>query len=284
MRYVKSAIGSDLAALGAPCVYDAEAVYALRELARRRLFGQPMSKADSGRLIDDEVGLARGCAAVLAVSETERQLFMAAGVEDVYVLGHAVVPQPTSCPFERRRSVLFVGAFSGDSPNEDAVSYLCRDILPSLRDVAGCHAPITVAGCRIPDRLKQFGDPSISWRSDVDDLTPLYDDARVFIAPTRFAAGISLKVIEAASRGVPIVCTPLVAGQLGWDTGVELLAPEDPAGLAHAVGSLYSSSETWLRLREAALRRVRSDYSFSRFRAALQRALEVSNGAHARDR
>src|SRR4029077_19742709 len=29
MQYVKAAVGSDLSALGAPCVYDAEAIYAL---------------------------------------------------------------------------------------------------------------------------------------------------------------------------------------------------------------------------------------------------------------
>ena len=61
-----------------------------------------------------------------------------------------------------------------------------------------------------------FGDPTVTWHSDVDDLTPLYEDARVFVAPTRYSAGISLKVIEAAARGVPIVCTPLVSRQLGW--------------------------------------------------------------------
>ena len=75
----------------------------------------------------------------------------------------------------------------------------------------------------------------MSWHSDVDDLTPLYDDARVFVAPTRYSAGISLKVIEAAARGVPIVCTPLVARQLGWISGEELLTAETPAEFACAV-------------------------------------------------
>ena len=104
MQYVKAAVGSDLSALGAPCVYDAEAIYALRETGRRRLTGQPMAEADSRALIDDELGLARGCAAVLAVSEAERQLFAAAGIQNVSVVSHAVEPRPTPSPFERRRS------------------------------------------------------------------------------------------------------------------------------------------------------------------------------------
>ncbi len=82
MQYVKAIVGSDLSALGVPCVYDAEALYALREAGRRRLMGQPMIEPDSRRLIEDELGLARACAAVLAVSEEERQLLAAAGVPE----------------------------------------------------------------------------------------------------------------------------------------------------------------------------------------------------------
>jgi GT2 family glycosyltransferase/glycosyltransferase involved in cell wall biosynthesis len=273
MQYVKAAVGSDLSALDVPCVYDAEAIYALREAGRRRLIGEPMSEADSTRMIDDELRLTRGCAAVLAVSELDRKRFAAAGAQNVAVLSHAVDPRPTSSPFDRRRSILFVGAFGVNSPNEDAVSSFCREVVPVLRTVAGCHAPIAIAGANIPGRLMSFGDPTITWHPDVDELTHLYDEARVFVAPARYSAGISLKVIEAAAHGVPIVCTPLLAQQLGWDAGVDLLAAEDPGDLAHAIGALYADPELWLRLREAALKRVTSEHSASGFRSALQRTL-----------
>lgn len=275
MQYVKAAVGSDLSALGAPCVYDAEAIYALREIARRRQVGQPMEEADSQALIDRERALARGCKAVLTVSEAERQLFAAAGIPNVFVVGHAVEPRPTPTAFERRRSILFVGAFSAESPNEDAVLFLCRDVAPALRKGSGCNAPIVVAGAAIPDRLTALDDPTISWRSHVDDLTPLYEDARVFVASTRYAAGISLKVIEAAARGVPVVCTTLVAQQLGWTGGIDVLTADSPADFANAIASLYADRELWLRLREAALERVMNEYGFGEFRSALNSALSA---------
>ena len=281
MRYVKAAVGSDLAPLGAPCIYDAEAIYALREIARRHLIEQPVGETDRQALIDAELGLTRGCAAVLAVSEAERRLFAAAGVPNVFVAGHAVEPRPTTSAFERRRSILFVGAYSAESPNEDAVLFFCRDVVPALRMGGRCTAPIVVAGAAIPDRLASFGDPTISWHTHVDDLTLLYEDARVFVAPTRYAAGISLKTIEAAARGIPIVSTSLVADQLGWDGGVELLTADSPAEFADAIASLYADRELWLRLREAALKRVTNDYSAARFRSALSSALRTSLGAGA---
>jgi GT2 family glycosyltransferase len=275
MQYVKAAVGSDLSALGAPCIYDAEAIYALREIGRRRLVGPPMTHAESQASIDGELGLTRGCAAVLVVSEAERRLFAATEIRNVFVVGHAVDARPTPNAFERRQTILFVGAFGPDSPNEDAVLFFCRDVLPALR-ASGCAALIAVGGARIPDHLKAQADATVSWHSDVGDLTPLYDNARVFVAPTRYSAGIPLKVVEAAARGVPIVCTPLVADQLGWSSGTELLAAASPAEFARALTSVHADPELWLRLREAALKRVASQYSSTVFRSALHTALHVS--------
>jgi O-antigen biosynthesis protein len=272
MQYVKAAVGTDLSALGVPCLYDAEALYAMREIGRRGVFGEPVTDAEARRLIDEELALARGCAGVLAVNEAERQLFAAAGIPHVSVLGHAVEPRPTPHGFEQRETILFVGAFGQDSPNEDALTFFCRDVLPALR-AADCHAPVAVSGAHLPGRLEVLAGQTASWQPDVDDLTPLYAAARVFVAPTRYAAGISLKVIEAAARGVPVVCTPLVAEQLGWDVGVELLAAETAEDLAAAIAGLYGNRELWLRLRDAALKRVARDCSPAGFRSTLSDAL-----------
>lgn len=280
MQYLKTAVGSDLSALGMPCMYDAEAIYALREIGRRELSGSPIAKAECDRLIDAELKLTRGCAAVLAVSERERELFAAAAAPNVSVLAHAVDALSTPNAFARRRSILFVGAFGADSPNEDAAVHFCRNILPALRAI-GCAAPVVIAGAAIPERLKAAADPSVSWHSDVGDLTPFYDDARIFVAPTRYAAGIPLKVVEAAARGVPIVATPLVAQQLGWRTGDELQIASNPAEFASAVAALYDDEHRWARLRELALQRVRREYSAAAFRAALQRAIEAATRSSA---
>ncbi len=276
MQYVKAAISTDLSTLGAPIIYDAEAVYALREIGRRRVAGHPAAESDRQTLIDSEIALTRGCAAVLTVSDVERQLFEAAGVRNVVVVGHAIEPRPTLTRWEARRSILFVGAFSPESPNEDAVTFFCREVLPILRTEGLSHAPFVVAGASMPDHLPSLADSLVSWQPDVDDLTPLYEDARVFVAPTRYAAGIPWKVGEAAARGVPVVCTPLLARQLDWNPGSELLTAESPAEFASAIAALYADPDLWARLREAALNRVAQDYSAPAFQAAVQHALSIA--------
>ena len=111
--------------------------------------------------------------------------------------------------------------------------------------------------------------------SDVADLTPLYEDARVFIAPTRFGAGISLKVIEAAARGVPAVATTLVARQLGWESGLELITADAPAQFAEAVIKLCVDRNLWMRVRTAALARIEREHSRPAFRSSIADALRV---------
>jgi len=276
MQYLKAAVGADLAGLGAPCVYDAEAVFALRDIGRRALTSQPMSDAEHRTLVDAELALARGCAAVLVVSDGERRLFAAAMAAPVHVVSHAVDSAPTRTPADCRRSMLFVGAFGPNSPNDDAVEAFVRDVLPVLR-ARGCDAPLAIAGARVPDRFHAMAPGAgIAIHSDVDDLTMLYEDARVFVAPTRFGAGIPLKVIEAAARGVPVVATTLVARQLGWASGRELLTADAPAEVASAIASLCADRELWTRVRAAALARVQRDHGAAQLKTVLSEALRVT--------
>ncbi len=90
------------------------------------------------------------------------------------------------------------------------------------------------------------------------DLTPLYDAHRLFVAPTRYAAGSPYKVQEAASFGLPVVATSLLAEQLEWHDNQELLAvpTDDPRGMAERIVALYRDETLWQRLRDSALGRL----------------------------
>ena len=111
-----------------------------------------MAEADSQALIDGELGLARGCAAVLTVSEAERQLFAARRrpTERSFVVGHAVEPRPTPNAFERRRSILFVGAFSAAFSERRRRPASSAAMCAGAASRAGLRAPIVVAGADIP--------------------------------------------------------------------------------------------------------------------------------------
>jgi GT2 family glycosyltransferase/glycosyltransferase involved in cell wall biosynthesis len=264
-------------------IYDAEALFALRELGRRRLRGVNVELDAAKQLVADEVALAEKSDLVLTVSDLERQYFVDHGIKNAMVLGHSVAATPTPAPFAARGSVLFVGAFTDKlAPNTDSMQWFARDVLPHLKTRLGDAIRCVVAG-RDADRMLAGFDRSLALAGVVDDLTPLYDEARVFIAPTRFAAGLPLKVYEAAAFGVPIVASSVVAAQVGWRDGVDLLVADDAEQFATHCAALYTDETLWSRLRASALERVANECAPDRFRTTLARALVVAQRARAGD-
>jgi GT2 family glycosyltransferase len=273
LQRVKVAIGSDLSRLGAPVIYDAEAVYALRTIGRMRVEGAHVSATEERALVEREVGLARGCTAVLTVNDIERLRFINAGVPNVAVLRHAIDLTPTDHDFASRWGLLFVGALASDSPNEDAVLFLVQQVLPALERATGQRLPLTIAGANVSDRVIALKADHISVLSNVVDLVPLYSSARVFVVPTRYSAGIPLKLYEAAAHGLPIVCTSELVTALGWQAGRDVMIGDQASELAAAIDRAHGSRLMWEHLREAALERVAEDCAPAAFRAQLRDVL-----------
>ena len=118
--------------------------------------------------------------------------------------------------------------------------------------------------------------PACACLGPIGNLRPLYERARLVVAPTRFAAGLPLKVIEAAAHGVPVVCSTLLAGQLRWRPGGELLAAADAAEyLSPHVSAFGRRRPVRQAIRDAALARVSHEHSVEAFCGTLKRGLSM---------
>ena len=144
---------------------------------------------------------------------------------------------------------------------------------------AGLDSEITLtrAGDNNLERVRQLAGPSVRVIGRLPDLTELYDSSRVFVAPTRYAAGIPHKVHEAAARGVPVVATPLLASQLGWQDGGAFLVGKDAESFAAKCIQLYASEALWTKLREAGLERIRMECSKELFHSQLKTIMKVEH-------
>ena len=115
-------------------IYDAEAIFALRDIMLRRLTGCVISEEQARRMVAEEIALTQGADAVLAVSSDEKRIFEEHGVGRVHILGHSVPAQPGATPFAERHGFLFVGALHSDnSPNADSLRWFAAKVLPRLR-------------------------------------------------------------------------------------------------------------------------------------------------------
>ena len=117
---------------------------------------------------------------------------------------------------------------------------------------------------------------AVRFAGRLDDLAPIYDRHRVFVAPTRFAAGIPLKVVSAAAHGLPAVATSLLTGQLGWTDGDEIVdgGENDPERFAERVVELYERSDLWQKVRRGAVDAVERSFGTAAFDRSIGRAIK----------
>jgi len=257
-------------------VYDAEALFCYREIEQRRLEGHGLSEVDEAQLIKDEVSLADNCDCIVSVSDRESREFSRYGCQSVYTLGHSVEIAPTENDFDERGDILFVGAIhSINSPNADSMIWFSNEILPLIQESLGKDLKLMIAGPSCQEFQTRLNhNPSVQLVGVVNDLTPLYNRARLFIAPTRFSAGIPLKVCEAAAYGLPLVATSLTGMQLGWSHERELLLADDPQDFADACIRLYEDRSLWNQLRKNMINRVGQEYSREAFSKQLRLVID----------
>lgn len=125
---------------------------------------------------------------------------------------------------------------SGWWPNREATRRLAADVWPVLaRRLPGAvlHLFGTVAG---GDRITVHPPP--------DDSRRAFAPGSILLVPLRSASGLRMKVLEAWSRGVPVVATPTAARGLGdavtGDEPALLIAPDDdPETFTEAVARLH---------------------------------------------
>ncbi|KAL6078233.1 Glycosyltransferase [Balamuthia mandrillaris] len=73
----------------------------------------------------------------------------------------------------------------------------------------------------------------------VEDTDPLYDRARLSIAPLRFGAGVKGKVSQSMAKGVPVVTTSIGAEGMGLVDGEDVLIADTAEGFADKVCRLH---------------------------------------------
>ena len=247
-------------------VYDAEAIFALREAVRDRLHGIPRSESDITADIRREIEVAKGADAIISVSAAESQRFADYGFSTVHTLGHTLAIAPTTRPFAERSHILFVGAIHEDaSPNADSVIWFVQDVFPLIRQQLQQDVKFLIAGFNKSTKILDLESDDVQVLGRVDDLTKVYNQARIFVAPTRFAAGLPFKVHHAAAHGVPIVCTSLIAAQVGWQPNEALLVADTPSDFAQKCVELYQNADLWETLRSNSLKQVEAECSKDAF-------------------
>jgi sugar transferase (PEP-CTERM/EpsH1 system associated) len=147
--------------------------------------------------------------------------------------------------------------------NIDAATCLARDIMPLVqKEVPGCT--LNIVGADPAPQVQQLGQsPAVTVTGYVEDLNGYLNQADVFVAPLRFAAGIQNKVLEAMAAGRPVVTTSLVNEGLGAQPDHELLIADDAQTMAQQIVVLLTNPLLREQIGGAGRRFVEQRYSWS---------------------
>ncbi|GEM_PF-4126859 len=260
---------------GIAIIYDAEALFSLREANQSEIMGAPITPRDQERRIRAELALIGSADMVFTVSEIERKAIERYHPQvPITVWGHAITTREDVPGFGSRQGLGFLG-YLATAPNNDALLFFLEQVFPAIQ--ARRAIPLTVVGIGASSDVQSAASAladQVTLAGYVEDLVNFFDGCRVFVAPHRFAAGIPLKVIEAMAHGVPCVVSRLLGEQLGITDGVEALIATDAEEFATQVVRLHEDAALWRQIQKNASRFVRECYDPTKMRDTLRKHLD----------
>jgi O-antigen biosynthesis protein len=251
-------------------VYDAEAIFAVRSALQAEVEGNPISERRLHSMIKEELRLAGDADIIVVVSPSEREMVYGYYPQTpLIVWGNAVRGRTSKVGYTNRKNLLFVG-YLEFGPNNDALLQLIREVMPRVLARIDCALYVVGAGAQ-PATVAAAGSlaDAIFFVGAVEDLDPIYDAYRVFVAPHRFAAGIPVKIVNAMAAGLPCVISTLYASQLSVTDGIEVLVARDPDEFAAKIELLYQDEDLWSRIQKNALAYVAKNFNPDVLRAKL---------------
>jgi glycosyltransferase involved in cell wall biosynthesis len=159
--------------------------------------------------------------------------------------------------------LLFVGSF-GHRPNRVAAKFLVDKVWPNIAQcngfahlvLAGRGSDVFLSGLnRQPERVQALG--------YVEDLTPLFRECRLFVAPLAEGGGIKIKILEAMARGIPVLTTPIGAEGIVDSAEDALATAGADATFAEAMIRVLAAPEAARGRAERARRIIEQRFSWS---------------------
>ena len=219
---------------------------------------------------------------VLAVSEADRRTFERLYAPSVPI---AVVPtgvdtsyfSPPAPSSADARNLVFTGSMDW-LPNEDGMTYFCREIFPRIRSVEP-DATLSIVGRAPTPEVRQLaGIPGVNVTGRVEDVRPYIARGAVYVVPLRIAGGTRLKIFEAMAMGRAVVSTTIGAEGLPVTPGEHLMIADNPDRFALAVIRLLRDQGLRTSLEQSARRLVVERFDWAAAAAALDSALQTAAG------
>jgi glycosyltransferase involved in cell wall biosynthesis len=173
--------------------------------------------------------------------------------------------------------ILFFGAINYH-PNHDGVSYFIDEIFPKLRRLRP-NARFCILGPGARQSLLDRQGNGVEVLGMVDDVGPYLDRAAAVVVPLRIGGGTRLKIVEALSKGKPVISTSLGAEGLDVVHDLHLLLADEPAEFAQQISRVLAEPELAARLGRAGRALMEAKYSWQSIVNGLEKFYDARRSA-----
>jgi hypothetical protein len=148
-----------------------------------------------------------------------------------------------------RQGLLFMGDYSR-APNYSAASWFVKSVLPIvLKELP--NVSLKLVGSN-PEAVQNLAGPNVEVVGFVEDKDPCYNQARIFVCPLLYGAGVKGKISESIAYGLPVVTTSIGTEGMHLQNGLSCIEAETPDSFARGIIKLYTDEALWEKVRKNA--------------------------------
>ena len=255
-------------------IVDTEHIYFYSHYWKAKTLGEDLDTPEALAQKRDELDVYRRADLVLAVTGEDRQVLLAedSGLEVGVVPNIHTIPELALDADTDRvpNRLIFVGNFSSNPSNTDAMAWFCHEVLPLVqKEVPGVH--LQIVGNKPSDEVKTLTSKTVEVTGFVPETAPYLLASSVSICPLRFGAGLKGKIGEAMMYGLPVVTTTI--GTQGMDVrhGENMMVGDTPAEFAAGCVALLKDKKLRIHLAQNGRRFIIDNYSY----AAVHRTVDA---------
>jgi glycosyltransferase involved in cell wall biosynthesis len=165
------------------------------------------------------------------------------------------VPNPVDIDYfkpdvsvKQAKSLLFVGSLNW-YPNIQAVRFIANELWPSIkRAVDGISIDIIGAGPPEEIVLLSKSDPDFRVHGFVDDITPFFNNAAIYICPITDGGGTKLKILDALAMQKAIIANPIACEGIRVKDGVDVVFAKSAEEYTSAIVDLLKHESRRLEI------------------------------------
>jgi GT2 family glycosyltransferase/glycosyltransferase involved in cell wall biosynthesis len=258
-----------------PIVYDMVDAHGLRMHRKSVLKGSARDLEEASHIEAIEIRAARMADVVVAVSQSDLDhLKEVSGTNSKsFIIPNVhIMPALSQRAFSQREGILFVGGFQHD-PNVDAVEFLVNHVMPKVEATIG-EVPVFIVGSKPTKEVIALSSRTVTVTGWVENLQPIYEKAKIFVAPLRYGAGVKGKIGESLSFGLPTITTSIGVEGMGVEPGVDLFVVETADEFAELICEIYDNEELLASIAKNGSEKIETLFGRASLRSRLQELVD----------